>query len=60
MKRPLVKLCIVSANPAVTQKNISYKFFQTGHMVYINDEALKTLHDTTAAFVKAVAAALAG
>jgi carboxypeptidase C (cathepsin A) len=35
------------------QKNISYKFFQTGHMVYINDEALKILHDTTAAFVKA-------
>src|SRR6201996_3453587 len=31
------------------QKNISYKFFQTGHMVYINDEALKQLHDTTAA-----------
>ncbi len=38
---------------AELQKNISYKFFQTGHMVYVNDEALKQLHDTTAAFVKA-------
>jgi len=35
------------------QKNISYKFFQTGHMVYVNPEALKELHDTTAAFIKA-------
>ena len=34
------------------QKNISYKFFPTGHMVYINDEALKGLHDVTAAFIR--------
>lgn len=34
------------------QKNISYKFFQTGHMVYVNPEALKGLHDTTAAFIR--------
>jgi carboxypeptidase C (cathepsin A) len=33
------------------QKNISYQFFQTGHMVYINEPALKLLHDTTAKFV---------
>jgi carboxypeptidase C (cathepsin A) len=35
------------------QKNISYKFFPTGHMVYVNAEALKGLHDTTADFIKA-------
>jgi carboxypeptidase C (cathepsin A) len=35
------------------EKNISYKFFPTGHMVYVNEEALKGLHDTTAAFIRA-------
>ena len=34
------------------QKNISYKFFPTGHMVYVNEEALKGLHDVTAAFIR--------
>ena len=34
------------------QKNIEYKFFPTGHMVYVNEEALKGLHDRTAAFVR--------
>ncbi len=33
------------------QKNIGYQFFQTGHMVYINEPALKLLHDTTAKFI---------
>jgi len=35
------------------EKNISYKFFPTGHMVYVNEEALKELHETTAAFIRA-------
>jgi carboxypeptidase C (cathepsin A) len=34
------------------QKNIDYKFFQTGHMVYINAEAIKGLHDRTAQFIR--------
>jgi carboxypeptidase C (cathepsin A) len=34
------------------QKNIAYKFFPTGHMVYVNEEALKGLHDRTAQFIK--------
>jgi carboxypeptidase C (cathepsin A) len=38
--------------PVELQKNIAYKFFPTGHMVYVNEEALKGLHDRTAAFVK--------
>jgi carboxypeptidase C (cathepsin A) len=39
--------------PQYLQKNIEYKFFETGHMVYVNEEALKGMHDTTAAFILA-------
>ncbi len=39
--------------PASLQGNISYKFFETGHMVYVNEDALKGLHETAAAFVRA-------
>ena len=38
--------------PASLDKNIEYKFFETGHMVYVNEEALKGLHERTAAFIK--------
>jgi carboxypeptidase C (cathepsin A) len=34
------------------QSNISYHWFQTGHMVYVNEPALKELHDYTAAFIR--------
>ena len=34
-------------------RNISYKFFPTGHMVYVNEDALRGLHDATAAFIHA-------
>ena len=34
------------------QKNIEYKFFPTGHMVYVNEQALRDLHDRTAAFIQ--------
>jgi carboxypeptidase C (cathepsin A) len=37
--------------PASLQKNIAYKFFQTGHMVYVNEDALHGLHDRTAQFI---------
>lgn len=37
--------------PAELQKNIEYKFFPTGHMVYVNEQALHDLHDRTAAFI---------
>jgi carboxypeptidase C (cathepsin A) len=39
--------------PAKLQGNIEYKFFPTGHMVYVNEDALHALHDRTAAFIKA-------
>ena len=38
--------------PEDLQKNIDYKFFQTGHMVYINEDALHQLHDKTAEFIR--------
>ena len=37
--------------PAGLQQNIAYKWFQTGHMVYVNEPSLKQLHDATAAFI---------
>jgi carboxypeptidase C (cathepsin A) len=37
--------------PQNLEKNISYKFFPTGHMVYVNEDALKALHDRTAQFI---------
>ncbi len=39
--------------PSSLQNNIEYKFFQTGHMVYVNEQALHELHDRTAAFIEA-------
>jgi carboxypeptidase C (cathepsin A) len=38
--------------PAAMQNNIAYKFFPTGHMVYVNEQALHGLHDRTAEFVR--------
>ena len=38
--------------PVSLNKNIEYKFFPTGHMVYVNEEALKGLHERTAAFIR--------
>ena len=37
--------------PQSLEKNIEYKFFPTGHMVYVNEQALHDLHDRTAAFI---------
>ena len=38
--------------PQKLEDNISYHFFQTGHMVYVNEQALKNLHDYTAEFIR--------
>jgi carboxypeptidase C (cathepsin A) len=38
--------------PQSLQANISYHWFQTGHMVYVNEESLKHLHEYTAAFIR--------
>ena len=33
------------------QKNISYAFYPAGHMVYVNPDSLKMLHDNVAKFI---------
>jgi carboxypeptidase C (cathepsin A) len=38
--------------PAKLQSNISYKYYESGHMVYVNENVLKQLHDDVASFVK--------
>jgi carboxypeptidase C (cathepsin A) len=38
--------------PAKLQANIEYKFYQSGHMVYVHETALKELHDNVAAFIR--------
>ena len=38
--------------PAELQKNIEYKFYESGHMVYAKDSSLKELHDVSAAFIR--------
>jgi carboxypeptidase C (cathepsin A) len=43
--------------PASLQKNIEYKFFPTGHMVYVNPEARAGIHQRTAEFIRANSAA---
>lgn len=39
--------------PASLDSNISYHFFQTGHMVYVTTAALKQLHQVAANFIRA-------
>jgi len=38
--------------PDSLQANISYHWFHTGHMVYVNEDSLKELHEYTAAFIR--------
>jgi carboxypeptidase C (cathepsin A) len=37
--------------PAKLQKNIEFKFYESGHMVYAHEASLKQLHDNVAAFI---------
>ncbi|MGB2670765.1 MAG: hypothetical protein WA621_13675 [Candidatus Acidiferrum sp.] len=37
--------------PAKLQDNIEFKFYESGHMVYAHEAALKELHDNVAAFI---------
>ena len=39
--------------PKQLEDNISFHFFPTGHMVYVNEEGLKGLHDNAAEFIRA-------
>jgi len=38
--------------PASLQGNIEYNYYQSGHMVYAHEEALKQLHDKVADFIR--------
>jgi carboxypeptidase C (cathepsin A) len=38
--------------PQALQANISYHYYESGHMVYVNDNVLKQFHDDVAAFIK--------
>ncbi len=37
--------------PATLQKNIEFRFYESGHMVYAHEASLKALHDNVADFV---------
>ena len=39
--------------PKALEDNISYHFFPTGHMVYINEDGLKGMHAYASAFIRA-------
>lgn len=38
--------------PKDLQSHIQFKFYGAGHMIYVNVQALKALHDNTAAFIR--------
>jgi carboxypeptidase C (cathepsin A) len=38
--------------PQKLQANISYHYYQSGHMVYVNGNVLKQFHDDVAAFIR--------
>ncbi len=38
--------------PEKLEKNISYHFYRSGHMVYVNPPSLHKLHDNVTAFIK--------
>jgi carboxypeptidase C (cathepsin A) len=42
--------------PQNLQQNISYKYYEAGHMVYVNEGVLKQFHDDVASFVHATEA----
>jgi len=42
--------------PKELQSNISYKFYESGHMVYAAEASLKALHDNAVEFIKATSA----
>ena len=43
--------------PHSLQANISYRYYQAGHMIYVNDAILKQFHADVAAFIQATEAA---
>lgn len=46
--------------PQALQKNIEYRFYRTGHMIYMTPGALAQLHDNIARFMRANSARIRG
>jgi len=42
--------------PDTLQANISYHYYEAGHMVYVNEGVLKQFHDHVASFIRSTAA----
>ncbi|HXI86749.1 MAG TPA: hypothetical protein VNH64_04790, partial [Parvularculaceae bacterium] len=40
------------AIPPQLQKNIEYRYYESGHMVYVTPAVLKALHDNVADFIR--------
>ena len=38
--------------PARLQANIEYHYYESGHMVYVHEPALRALHDNVADFIR--------
>ncbi len=38
--------------PRALQNNISFSFYESGHMIYAHEESLKRLHDETVDFIR--------
>ena len=43
------------AIPPALQPNIEFAYYESGHMVYVNEPSLKALHENVAAFIKKTA-----
>ena len=41
--------------PPALQSNIEFAYYESGHMVYVNEPSLKALHDNVSAFIKKTA-----
>jgi len=41
--------------PSALQKNISYRYYESGHMVYVSESVLSQFHDDVAKFVRETA-----
>ena len=42
--------------PLALQANISYRYYQSGHMVYVNEQVLHQFHDDVATFIRSATA----
>ncbi|HCE36789.1 MAG TPA: peptidase S10, partial [Zymomonas mobilis] len=34
------------------EQNLEYHYYKSGHMVYVNEESLKLLHDDVSSFIR--------